>query len=66
MIGNIKAGSTLWEHFPDVPGEFILYLLYCRKLDHDEDPDYDYLRNIFVNLYKRHGYDADNKYDWDD
>ena len=65
MIGNIKAGSTLWEHFPDVPGEFILYLLYCRKLDHDEDPDYDYLRNIFVNLYKLHGYDADNKYDWD-
>ena len=66
MIGQVKASASPWDHFPDVPGEFILYLTYCSKLEHDEDPDYEYLRNIFVNLYKRHGYEVDNKYDWDE
>ena len=66
MIGENKASLSLWQHFPNVSCEFILYLDYCQKLEHDEDPDYDYLRNIFINLYKHHGYPADNVYDWDE
>ena len=66
LIGENKASCSLWEHFPNAPSEFTMYLLYCRKLEHDEDPDYDYLRNIFINLYKHHGYPADNIYDWDE
>ena len=63
MIGENKSSLSPWEHFPNVPCEFILYIIYCRKLEHDEDPDYDYLRNILINLYKHHGYPADNIYD---
>ena len=66
LIGEAKASVPLWQHFPNVPDEFILYLNHCQKLEHDEDPDYDYLRNIFINLYKHHGYPADNVYDWDE
>ena len=66
MIGENKSSLSPWEHFPNVPCEFILYIIYCRKLEHDEDPDYDYLRNILINLYKHHGYPADNIYDWDE
>ena len=66
LIGENKSSLSPWEHFPNVPCEFILYIIYCRKLEHDEDPDYDYLRNILINLYKHHGYPADNIYDWDE
>ena len=66
LIGEAKASVPLWQHFPNVADEFILYLNHCQKLEHDEDPDYDYLRNIFINLYKHHGYPADNVYDWDE
>lgn len=65
LIGEKKASVSLWQHFSNVACEFILYLNYCQKLEYDEDPDYNYLRNIFINLYKHHGYPADNVYDWD-
>lgn len=64
MIGEEKKKHNFLEHFPDVPGEFITYLLYCRNMSFDEDPDYEYLRTIFGTLYKHHGFDSDNKYDW--
>ena len=50
MIGENKASLSPWEHFPNVSSEFILYIIYCRKLEHD----------------KHHGYPADNIYDWDE
>lgn len=64
MIGEEKKSRKLFEHFPDVPCEFITYLTYCRKMTFDEDPDYEYLKNIFITLYKHHGFETDNKYDW--
>ena len=65
MMGDEKTAHSLFEHFPNVPTEFITFLLYCRNMKFDEDPDYDYLKNIFITLYKHHGYETDNKYDWD-
>lgn len=64
MIGEEKKKHNLIEHFPNVPGEFITYLLYCRNMLFDEDPDYEYLRTIFTNLYKQRRFD-NNKNDWD-
>lgn len=64
MIGEEKKIRTLFEHFPNVPCEFITFLTYCRNMTFDEDPDYEYLRNIFITLYKHHGFESDNKYDW--
>lgn len=64
LIGEHKLNNSLWECFEDSPDEFIVFLNYCRKLDFDEDPDYEYLRNILVNLYKLHGYSVDQDYDW--
>lgn len=64
LIGEHKLNNNLWECFEDSPDEFIVFLNYCRKLDFDEDPDYEYLRNILVNLYKLHGYSVDQDYDW--
>jgi serine/threonine protein kinase len=64
LIGERKLNSKMWDCFEGSPDEFIMYLNYCRRLDFDEDPDYEYLRNILVNLYKLHGYTVDQEYDW--
>jgi len=63
-IGEYKKNNNLWEMFNNCPGEFIIYLTYCRNLSYDEDPDYNYLRNLLGNLYKHHGYSSDNNFEW--
>lgn len=65
LIGQHKLNTSNWECFSESPDEFIVYLNYCRRLEFDEDPDYEYLRNILINLYKQQGYTVDQKYDWD-
>ena len=64
LIGETNKNISLFEHFPDIPIEFITFLTYCRNMSFDDDPDYEYLRNVIITLYKHHGYDNDNKYDW--
>lgn len=49
---NIKKSVSLIELCTDLPYEFLLYMSYCRKLNYDEIPNYNYLYNIFYNLYK--------------
>lgn len=43
-----KEKSLDWLH--DIPGEFLTMLLYCRKLEFDQKPNYNYIRGIFQNL----------------
>jgi casein kinase 1 len=64
LIGEHKLNTSSWECFSESPDEFIVYLNYCKRLEFDEDPDYEYLRNILVNLYKHQGYTVDQEYDW--
>ncbi len=42
-----------WVFFQD---EMATYLRYVRHLDFFEQPDYDYLRKLFTDLYERMGY----------
>ena len=28
----------------------IIYIDYCRNLDYEQEPDYNYLRNLFINV----------------
>lgn len=47
-----------------LPIEFTTYLNYCKGLKFEEKPDYSYLRNMFLNLMKKEGFENDHVFDW--
>jgi len=47
-IKKYKEDSLKWLY--DIPSEFLTMLLYCRKLEFAEKPNYNYIRGLFVNL----------------
>src|SRR5947209_8329901 len=60
LVGGMEI-SVLFFRRPNVrflllSGEFATYLLRCRSLRYDEDPDYSYLRGLFSGLLDREGY----------
>lgn len=62
-IGDMKACATWTMH--EVPGEILTLLHYSKcELHFDERPDYSYLRNLLLTLYKRMGYSVDHEMDW--
>jgi casein kinase 1 len=63
-ISDKKMSTPIELLCKGFPPEFAIYLNYCRSLRFDDKPDYDYLRDIFVKLFKRKGYTMDYQYDW--
>ena len=51
-IVNMKREIPLDKVCENSPIEFKIYLEYCRKLEYDETPNYNYLKNIFINYNK--------------
>jgi hypothetical protein len=37
---------------------------YCRSLRFEDKPDYPYLRQVFLDLLHKEGYDYDYVFDW--
>ncbi|KAH8061552.1 protein kinase [Aureococcus anophagefferens] len=56
------SAATLCDGFAP---EFRRYFEYCRSLRFDDRPDYDYLRKLFLDVYKREKFRDDNLFDWD-
>lgn len=44
--------------------EFAIYMNYVRKLGFEENPDYDFLRELFSKILKNAGENEDGVYDW--
>ena len=59
-----KIASTPDEVCKNHPEEFIVYFQYCRGLQFEEKPDYNYIRSLFKIVLQKYNYDYDNKYDW--
>lgn len=47
------------------PAEFRDYFVHCSSLLFEDRPDYDYLKRMFLELYRRQGFEYDGAYDWD-
>jgi hypothetical protein len=40
------------------------YMQYCRNIVFDEEPNYDYLKRLFKELYVKCCFDHDYIFDW--
>lgn len=63
LIGETKRTVPIEVLTADSPEEFATYLRYVRRLDFYENPDYDYLKKLFMDLFERH-YIDDGEFDW--
>jgi serine/threonine protein kinase len=63
-IAKKKMKTTVDKLCKHCPWEFKRYILYCRKLKFDAEPDYKYLKRIFRSSFCRINYSVDFRFDW--
>lgn len=59
IIGETKMCTSLDTLCKNLPSCFIEYLKYCRKLKFDETPDYNYMKNLFLNTSEKMNIDLE-------
>ena len=64
-IREIKKKTTPKELCYGLPSEFGEYITYTRNLEYEAEPDYNYLKNLFLGTLKNNNYELDYYYDWD-
>jgi hypothetical protein len=64
LIFEKKRNTSIEVLCRGLPQEFVVYLNYARSLGFDDEPDYDYLRNLFRYLFIREGFQKDYVFDW--
>ncbi|KAJ9660234.1 Palmitoylated plasma membrane-bound casein kinase [Coniosporium apollinis] len=63
-IGEKKQTTAIKDLCDGYPEEFNKYLSYVRNLGFEDQPDYDYLRELFTQALKSTGEVEDGEYDW--
>ena len=57
--------STLPEELcSGLPKEFCDYIKYCRNLSFEQEPNYNYLKNLFLEVIKKNERIANLNYIW--
>eukprot|EP01065_Artemidia_motanka_P042578 TRINITY_DN573_c0_g2_i1.p1 TRINITY_DN573_c0_g2~~TRINITY_DN573_c0_g2_i1.p1 ORF type:complete len:343 (+),score=101.10 TRINITY_DN573_c0_g2_i1:68-1030(+) len=62
--GDVKRAASVETVCKHCPEEFRTYLNYVKSLGFEDKPDYQYLRQLFRDLFVREGYQMDFVYDW--
>ena len=60
----VKKNISLTLLCKNLPKEILLYMKYCRSLKFTDKPNYTYLKELFIKLFKKNNYDLDFVYDW--
>ena len=60
MIQNLQDIPE--ELCSGLPPEFSEYIKYCRKLEFEEDPNYNYIKNLFIEILKKNEQLVDEKF----
>ncbi len=63
-IGEKKQTTAIKDLCEAFPEEFNQYLSYVRNLGFEDEPDYNYLRDLFTKALKNTGETEDGIYDW--
>ena len=61
-IKELILSTTPEELCSGLPQQFTQYINYCRKLEFEEEPNYDYLKNLFVEMIKINEISVDNRF----
>ena len=64
-IMEIKRDISSSELCKDCPEQFQIYMDYVRKLEYEQEPDYNMLKNLFNDMLKNNNFKFDYYYDWD-
>lgn len=64
IVGEMKVATEVNVLCKGLPEEFTTYLKYCRGLKFMEEPDYEYLRELFISLVAKMDYTFDNVFEW--
>ena len=56
-VSQMKKSILPEELCENLPGEFTDYMKYVKNLKFEENPNYGYLRNLFVQLMKKQGFE---------
>lgn len=60
-----KKKNTSPEELCDgFPEQFTQYIKYCKNLQFEQDPDYDYLKGLFKQVMDAYNYKYDYIFDW--
>ena len=60
-IYRMKKHTSAKKLCEGLPGEMEAYIEYSKKLEFEQEPDYNYLRSLFRNILKKiHGKNVDN------
>jgi serine/threonine protein kinase len=61
-----KRKISLKELCQNLPSEFYEYMRYCRMIRFSEEPDYQYLRELFIRVMKQYSLTPDGIFDWNE
>ncbi|KAL9987971.1 hypothetical protein ACROYT_G002358 [Oculina patagonica] len=64
LITEKKLSISVERLCHDLPNEFQDYLNYCKGLEFEEDPDYEFLRGLFKQLALKLEIEYDGVFDW--
>ena len=63
-IAEIKKNCKLKDLCEGMPKELYDFCKYVKKLEFEENPDYDFMRNCFYNILKNNGMENDTIFSW--
>jgi serine/threonine protein kinase len=63
-VFKIKANISNEELCKDLPNEMCKYMEYVKSLKYEEDPDYEYLRQLFFSILKNINEKYDLRFSW--
>ena len=64
-IGEVKQNTPVNELCAGFPSEFADFLTYTRRMQFDQDPNYEQIKKSFSDLFCKLNFEEDNQFDWD-